>query len=162
MTDEVKEGEILQKRGRPVKFKPETCQILIDVFENGGHIAHFCREVGICEKTFYNWVRDHEEIAQAYSTAKTISKAFYEDIGLRGMMGKIKGFNFNSWAMIMNNKFKDEYSRALTGPSTEINIGTLNSLESLDKQQLDHKIELLQKKLGYMSEQSGSSEETTS
>ena len=77
MTNKVKEGEVLPKRGpgQPTKYRPEHCDILIDTFAEGGHVADFCQKVGICEKTFYNLVREHEDLSEAYGVAKTRSKA---------------------------------------------------------------------------------------
>ena len=63
-----------------------------------------------------------------------------------GAMGQIKGFNPTTFAMIMNNKFGDEYKRG-TGSNTEVTI-TNNTLKlSSDEVQakIEQKINNLQK-----------------
>ena len=150
----VKTGKVMPKQ---VHYSPEMCDKIIQVAENGGHVAKMCSEIGIKSRdTFYRWIKEYPEFAEAYETARLRSQAFYEDLLLAGTVGKIKGFNFNSLAMTLNNKFGDEYKRSSTGSNTEITIGSINSIENLDSNQLDNKIEQLQKKLGILND-SGSS-----
>jgi hypothetical protein len=89
-----------------------------------------------------------------------LSQAFYESILLAGAIGKIKNFNFNAVAMIMNNKFKDEYTRSATGSNTEINIGAINTIENMSSSELDKKIESLQRKLRLIPSKEEQSNET--
>lgn len=148
-TDKPIEGEVIKKRGAPRKYTPEMCDVIVKIGEEGGGIAKMCQAIGIGSyETFYRWLDDYPEFRDAYNKAKLGSLAFYEDILLAGGLGRIKGFNFNSIAMIMNNKFPDFYKRgAGTGANTEINIGSINSIENLSTEDLDKKIESLQKKL---------------
>lgn len=141
------EGEIIRPE-RHTKYNPSMCQTIINVAEQGGHIPAMCVAIGIRSKdTFFRWRKLYPEFEEAYQAAVLISQKVYEEIGFAGMMGRIKGFNFNSFAMIMNNKFPDEYKRSATGSNTEINVGSINSIEQLSSTELDKKIELLQKKL---------------
>ena len=52
--------------------------------------------------------------------------------------------------MVMNNKFSDEYKRSANSASTEINIGSINSIERLDENTLDKKIAAMNKKLSVL------------
>ena len=65
------------------------------------------------------------------------SKAFYEKLGLLGATGKVKDFNPSTYALIMNNKFSDEYKRSGSG-GTEITVN--NNTLNLTAEQLDSKI----------------------
>lgn len=143
------EIEILPKRGAPTKYKKEMGDVLLNVAEQGGHVAQMCVALGIRSKdTFYEWVDKYPEFKKAYEEAKLVSQAFWENILLMGSLGKIKGFNFNSVAMIMNNKFSEEYKRSATGSNTEINIGAItnNTLE-LSQEELDAKLESIKSRL---------------
>jgi hypothetical protein len=141
-------GEVLQTI-KCTKYEPYMCQKIIEVAEQGGHVASMCMAIGVRSKdTFYRWLKEYPEFNDAYEASKLVSQAFYENLLLAGAVGKIKNYNFNSLAMVMNNKFPDEYKRSATGSSgTEINIGSINSIEQLDSASLDKKIESLQKKL---------------
>lgn len=144
------EGEVIKKSGRPRRYDPSMCDIILEVADNGGHVAQMCSAIGVKSKdTFYRWLRDYPEFQEAYEESKLKSQAFYENLLLAGACGKIKGFNFNSVAMIMNNKFSEEYKRGATGGSnTEINIGSINSIEQMNSKQLDEKIADLTRRLG--------------
>lgn len=146
--DDVLEGEVLPKKPRKRKYDPTMCAKIISVAEEGGHIPAMLKAIGVRSKdTFYRWLREYPDFKEAYESSKIASQAFYEEVLLAGALGKIKGYNFNSIAMVMNNKFSDEYKRSATGSNTEVNIGSINSIEKLGGAELDRKIALLQKKL---------------
>ena len=136
-------GEYIPKK---TKYEPWMSDKIVEIAQQGGHVSEMCMAIGVKSKdTFYRWVRENEEFGEAYETARLYSQAFYENLLLAGACGKIKNFNFNSLAMVMNNKFPEDYKRSATGSNTEINIGSINSL---DNKELDQKIEALQDKLG--------------
>lgn len=160
---EALEGEVLLRspqdleakasRKRKTKYDPKMCDKMIAVAEQGGHIPAILKAIGVRSKdTFYRWLRDYKEFNEAYEASKLASQAFYEEVLLAGALGKIKGYNFNSIAMVMNNKFSDEYKRSATGSNTEVNIGSINSIENLNSEQLDKKIQRLQEKLNLIPE----------
>ena len=147
---EVLEGEIIEEtlKTRSSKYKPWMCDKIVEVAEQGGHVPAMLKAIGVRSKdTFYRWLREYPDFKDAYEASKVVSQAFYEEVLLAGALGKIKGYNFNSIAMVMNNKFNDEYKRSATGSNTEVNIGTMNTLNQLNGKELDKKIENLQKKL---------------
>lgn len=131
---------ILAKQSGPKsKYQPWMCDKIVEIAEQGGHIAAMCQAIGIkSEDTFHRWKKEHQEFADAYEEAKTMSKGVYENILLQGAMGKIPGFNFNAIAMIMNNKFPTEYKRGANGSSTNTEI-TINQL-NLTPEQVQYKI----------------------
>ena len=140
--------EILPKKGRPSKYQTWMGDKIKEVASQGGHVAEMCVAIDVKSyETFYRWVDEHPEFKTAYNEAKLLSQAFYENLLLAGACGKVKGFNFNALAMVLNNKFPDQYKRNVSGSNTEINIGSINSIDRLDSKALDAKIEQLQKKL---------------
>ena len=137
-------GEVIRK----TKYSPDMCKKIIEVAEQGGHVPAMLQAIGVRSKdTFYRWLREYPEFKEAYEASKLASQAFYEEVLLAGALGKIKNYNFNSIAMVMNNKFGDEYKRSATGSNTEVNIGSINSIENMDGKELDKRIQQLQKKL---------------
>lgn len=139
MTDTI---EVLQARTGPKrKFELWMCDAIIEVAKNGGHISAMCDAIGIkSEDTFHRWKKEYPEFGSAYEEARTVSKGVYENLLLQGAMGKIPGFNFNAIAMLMNNKFPDEYKRGANGSSTNANTEiTINQL-TLSPEQVQYKI----------------------
>lgn len=143
-----KKVEVLpKKRGPKPKYESWMCDKIIEVAEQGGHVAQMCKAINIrSQDTFFRWVRENEEFRDAYEESKVASQAFYENILLMGGLGKIPGFNFSSIAMVMNNKFPQEYKRSATGSNTEININTVE----LDSKQLDQKIDEVKARLAQL------------
>ena len=140
---ETKEGEvILYPRAR--KYESSMCETIKEIAQQGGHIAAMCISIGIVVDTFYRWCKEYPEFGLAYDECKLISLARLEHILTKIATGEMKG-NFNAVAMLLNNKYRQEYTR--TGTDTQINIGSINTIEALDVEELDKKIELLQRKL---------------
>ena len=155
------EGEVLPKEKHATKYRPEMCDTIIQVAREGGHVAGMCLAIGIRSRdTFYRWLDEYPEFNEAYQEARLQSQAFYENVLIAGACGKIDKFNFNAIAMIMNNKFPEDFKRGVSGGSnTEINIGSINSIEKLDSDALDAQIAKLQKKLNLVPVQNDGSED---
>jgi hypothetical protein len=56
--------------GRPAKYKPEYCQMLIDYMSEGYSYESFGAEVDVNRDTLYNW----EKLFKDFSDAKSIAK----------------------------------------------------------------------------------------
>jgi hypothetical protein len=147
------EGEVILN-SRNTRYTSDMCQKIIDIAEQGGHVPAMLKAIGVRSKdTFYRWLKEYPEFNEAYEASKLASQAFYEEVLLAGALGKIKNYNFNSMAMILNNKFGEEYKRNATGSSTEVNIGAINNLEVMDTparrakiQQIIEKLDLIPQK----------------
>ncbi len=133
------------KVGRPSKYEPWMCDKIIEVAGEGGHIPAMCAAIGIrSEDTFHRWKKEHKEFADAYEEARTISQGVYESLLLQGALGKIKNFNFNAIAMIMNNKFPNDYKRGTgSGSNTEVTINQLNMTPEQVSAKINQKLERL-------------------
>lgn len=132
-------GEIVPKFAEKSKYRPEMCDAILKVAKEGGHIASMMMAIDCrSEATWYVWQDKYPEFKEAVEAAKLISKDFYERLGLMGIMGQIKNFNATTYALIMNNKFKDEYSRGTGGASSHTEI-TYNNLQ-LPPEQVTQKI----------------------
>lgn len=117
------------------------------IAKEGGHVAAMCCAIGIKSKdTFYRWVEEYPEFKEAYNEAKLISQAAYENLAFQMATGVVKG-DAKTLAIILNNKFKEDYTRSAGGAGTEINIGSINTIEHLDNNALNDKIKKLTEKL---------------
>lgn len=125
------------KRGPETRYTPSMCQTLTEIASRGGHVAEMMINLGISSKeTFYRWQNENPEFKEAYNLSKLVSQAYFERVGLQGALGEIPNFNATTYALIMNNKFSDEYKRSGSGSHTEITVNTLN----LSPEQIESKI----------------------
>ncbi len=130
--------------GRPSSYSDEYCS-LIRVLRSQGHgISGFCSYVGISEKTYYNWQKEHPEFAEACEIAVQDSDAHFTQLMLDGGTGKIDKFNQQAINAVYNRQHgvvKDDNHK------TEINIGNMNVLQNLSDEDIQariaHKLKLL-------------------
>ena len=127
----------VKSRGPESRYSSDMCTKLTEIAARGGHVSEMMIALGISSKeTFYRWQHENPEFKEAYQLSKLVSQAYYERIGLQGALGEIPNFNATTYALIMNNKFSDEYKRSGSGSHTEITVNTLN----LSPEQIESKI----------------------
>lgn len=136
----MEEVEIIQTRRGPIeKYAPSYCETVIEIASQGGHVSKMLMALKISRDTFYRWQKTHPDFKEACEYSKEISQAFYEELGLRGILGEIEKFNSMTYALIMNNKFGAEYKRGTGGGSnTEVTINQNNL--SLTSEEIQTKI----------------------
>lgn len=141
-----KEGEYLPaKSGRKSLYKPEYKDELIDLMREGKSITQIAAAWGIGRETLHRWIREKEDLKEAYETAKTAGEAFWEDVGNAAVFGKIKGFNTKVFEINMRNRFGwGREDRATLNQS--INIENMN-VSHLSEEELIKQIEVKMKQL---------------
>lgn len=82
-------GEVV-KLGRPTKYKPEYCGLLIKHMKKGGSFETFCAVVQTGQTTTDVWVNEHEDFRAAKRVGLGFAHKLYEDIGMAGMTGTLK------------------------------------------------------------------------
>jgi hypothetical protein len=91
------------KRGSAYSYKyPE---LLIEHMSKGGSLVSFRAAYKIPESTFFKWLREKPEFAEARDIGRDLSQAFWEKIGLGLATDQIKG-NASAWIFTMKNRFK--------------------------------------------------------
>lgn len=132
-----------RQRGRPLKYRPDMCDTIVAIAYEGGMHAAMWTACGISQSQFYEWKLNIPAFRDAVEEADGISLAFQEAVLVKGMLGQIKGYNFNANAMILNNKYKAIYSRSGSGDNTEIiiNNNTLNLTSDQITQKIAQKLE---------------------
>jgi hypothetical protein len=92
--------------GRPTKYKPEYCQMLIDHMASGLSYECFGAVIDVARSTIYEWEKI-PEFSDAKKTAFDKNRMFWEKAGLNGMFmgGKDNPFNATVWVFNMKNRF---------------------------------------------------------
>jgi hypothetical protein len=88
--------------GRPTSYDTDVhIRLLYKVFTTGGDVMSFCADAMIGKKTFYDWLKKHQEFKEAYDIMVNYAGAKWE---LYPLNPKIK-IEFPYWSMIMRNRF---------------------------------------------------------
>lgn len=101
---------IVDKVGRPTKYKEEYCQKLIDHMAEGYSFDSFAGIVDVNIDTLYEWAKVHVEFSDAKSIGTAKSMAWWERIGRMGMINEIPFFNDRIWRLNMINRFRSQWS----------------------------------------------------
>ncbi len=93
--------------GRPPKYKPEYCQMLIDHMATGMSYETFAATIGTYRSVLYDWEKKYQEFSDAKKIAVEACQAFWEKIGMAQAVGDKhygKG-STASWIFNMKNRF---------------------------------------------------------
>lgn len=106
--------------GRPSKYDPKFCQMLIDHGKEGKSFESFAGKIGITKDTLYNWFEDHKEFSDAKKQCVEFSRTWWESKSIEALeeideydeKGKrIYSKKINPTVLIFNmkNRFRDQW-----------------------------------------------------
>lgn len=117
------------RAGRPSKYTPEMCERAIQLGENGNSLTQIAVKLGIDTVTMLNWSSENPEFSRALKVAQDAAKAWWEDMGMIGMVSE--KFNSGVWSKSMSARFRDEYVESrrteISGEVVEKREITLNA-----------------------------------
>lgn len=100
---------IVEKRKpwRPSDYKPEHCETVIELGRMGYSRARMAAHIGCAKQTLDNWAAANTDFLAAYTHAKTLAQAHWEQRGYSGLDDR----NFNSplYLGTMKSMFRDDY-----------------------------------------------------
>lgn len=102
--------------GRPTDYKPEYCDLVIELGKDGASTVDMSSTIGVVRQTMYNWAEVHPDFMDALTRARELSQVWWEKAGRDGM-GADK-FNSAVWAKMVGARFADYQDRSkveLTG-----------------------------------------------
>lgn len=106
---EVKKEVVPRKEGRPTKYKPEYCEMLLTHMASGFSYLSFAGVVSVNYDTLYEWEKVHEEFSEAKKNGLAKNLHHWEQLGYQGMWhgGKDQpSFNSTLWIFNMKNRHK--------------------------------------------------------
>ena len=123
--------------GRPPEYRPEMCKELVDLMEQGWLDCEVYSKWNISKNTFYRWIRENPEFAEAYQTGLPKCESYMVKKLKEMMTGDLTGkHSFTATISLLNNKFG--WAKTTTGDptnSTNINVNTLNVFNNQDRQE---------------------------
>src|SRR5262249_12296661 len=117
--------------------KEQKKQAMIDAAKSGGFNSAYAIALGLkSEDTFYRWKKDIPEFAEWCKEADLYCKHNLETHAMNQISGASRG-NATTLAIMLRNKFGDEYKHPSEGSSTN---NTTNNYLVLTKDELREKI----------------------
>ena len=86
------------------KYKKEFVDKLPSLMANGESVAEVCGVLNITRETFYQWVKNKPDFAEAYQRGRLLSEAWWQKLGRAGALGQ-KPVNPTIWIFNMKNRF---------------------------------------------------------
>lgn len=121
-----------ESRGRPSKYKPEYCDLVVEHMEKGLSFEAFAAVIKVNRDTIYEWEKVHPEFAEAKKNASDANLLFWEKLGIDHILNisesfgegfsKSKSLNASVWIFNMKNRFKWR-------DSTDVNQTTTAKIE---------------------------------
>ena len=91
--------EAVMPAGRPTKYKPEFCDVVIECGRAGMGKAEMAAELQIAYSNFDIWQHEHPEFQEAVKEAVRQSQAWWERQGRIATFGAVPGFNATSYTL---------------------------------------------------------------
>lgn len=95
--------------GRPSKYEPRFCDLVIELGNQGASIDEMAFECGVCDNTLRNWAESHGDFLNALTRAKLASLVWWEKKGRAGMEKSSQEFQGNIWSRNMSARFPDKW-----------------------------------------------------
>lgn len=103
-----KERKDKHPAGRPSKYKPEHCQLALDLMRKGYSKVAVAAEIGINRSNLFQWIEEIPEFRDAIKQGELLSQAWWEREGLIGLRdGKL---NSRLWEINVRNRFREDWS----------------------------------------------------
>lgn len=96
------------KVGRPTKYKPQFCDLIIEIGEQGGWLCEMAEACDVVRSTMDEWASSHPEFSEALTRAKQKAQAWFEKSGRTGLYAD--RFNASLWSKQMAARHPTEYS----------------------------------------------------
>lgn len=102
--------------GRPTKYKPEYCEMVIEHMRTGKSLNSFAASLRTHRSVLYKWMDQFSEFRDACQTAQALSQEWFEDFAAQAMKGDLfhpdyKGrydkYNPNMLQFLMSRRFRD-------------------------------------------------------
>lgn len=98
------------------------CQEIIEHMTKGLSKEAACAKMGIHKDTLYDWCnpespRFRKRFSDAVKEGEQQSLAFWEILGIKGAMGKLKNFSAASWIFNMKNRHGWRDKQEISGPA---------------------------------------------
>ncbi len=99
-------------RGRPTKYRPEFCELVIEQGKLGKSVVQMAAACGVWKSVILDWAREHEDFSAAINRAKAESQNWWETVAQTHMIEEKDAARLNAgiWSRSMAARFPDDYT----------------------------------------------------
>lgn len=110
-----KKPEIKRPVGRPSLYKPEYCDMVVELGKEGHSLTAIAALLDFDKATLLDWKAKHEEFATALTRAKQLEQLWWEEAGRRALYSD--KFQSVVWKTSMAARFREDYTerKEMTG-----------------------------------------------
>jgi hypothetical protein len=94
--------------GRPTSYRPEYCELVIELGRAGKSKAQMAAHIGVTRKTLDSWCDVFPEFLSAMECARDFALSWWEDQCEKGIWAG-KQFNAPAWSRSMAARFPADY-----------------------------------------------------
>lgn len=109
--------------GRPSKYKPEFCEQILAMGQEGLSPAQMAYEFDVCQDTLENWASLHADFFEALARAKTAAEAYWTNYGMERL--GTNEFQAPTWLKTMQARFRQNWTESKTLALTGANGGAI-------------------------------------
>lgn len=139
------------KTGRPTKYRPEMCDLVIEAGREGCAVAEMASRCDVCIDTIYEWAKVHPEFSEALTRAQSEAEAWWAvklREGLQKAPSEFQGQpNLKYMAVRFNERWADKSKLELSGegggPIQTVDLAALQNLTDNELEQLERLAEKL-------------------
>lgn len=116
--------------GRPTLYKPEFCDVAVEMGAQGKSLAQIAAACGVARVTLWEWVDKHPAFAEAIARARDLALSWWEEQAHVGMWESPEGARLNPqlWSRSMAARFPDDYRESKKLEHTGANGGPVKSM----------------------------------
>jgi hypothetical protein len=103
-----KAPEDLLKVGRPSLYKPEHCDMVLDLGKKGKSMVQMAAHFDVDRETLNYWAATNPDFSAALTRAKVHSQCWWEDQGQAGLASR--DFNAPLWHKNVASRFREDYT----------------------------------------------------
>lgn len=116
--------------GAPTKYKPEYCDLVIQVMSEGASLVEFSSSLNVTRDTVYEWARVHPKFSDALNIAREKCQTWWEMQGRKSLVDQTRDgdsdrFNDRLWKMNMGARFPKDWSEKF---KAEEDISSITSM----------------------------------
>lgn len=132
--------------GRPSKYKPEYCSLLIEHMAQGYSFESFAAVIKVNRDSLYEWEKVYSDFSDAKKEALDQCLLFWEGLGIKNIINFPEMGSLNSavWVFNMKNRFKWRDKQPDESDVVVNNVSNLND-DELDKK-ISDKLNSIKKK----------------
>lgn len=96
--------------GRPTKYTPDMCRIVIEAGKEGCAVAEMASLCDVCIDTIYEWAKVHDEFSEALTRANSEAEAYWARHLRNGMHKPPSEFQGQPNLKYMSIRFQDRWA----------------------------------------------------